>query len=188
MLVALVFPAALVRTPGKFLDPRRWFWMALYLPVLFYYIIRANLEVAYLVLHPAMPIRPGIVRVRTALKTDTARTALANCITEKGIVNTHDWDMTCTRPEQMLQIHEKELLLCKACGEIIGAVDHILWVARRLGHLAYANPTLMLVALSKGKLADVEPPAGIESTDQLLRGDRIRILCPRCRQVTSLRA
>ena len=81
LLVALVFPGALVRTPGKFLDPRRWFWMILYVPVLFYYIIRANLQVAYLVLHPRMPIRPGIVRVKTDLATDTARTALANSIT-----------------------------------------------------------------------------------------------------------
>ena len=111
-----------------------------------------------------------------------------NCITEKGIVNTHDWDMTCTRPEEMIQVQEKDLLLCEGCGAIIGARDHVLWVARRLGHLAYANPTLMLAALSEGKLADAEPPAAVKSTDELLRGDRIRILCPKCRQVTALKA
>jgi multicomponent Na+:H+ antiporter subunit E len=44
-------------------------------------VIRANLDVAYRVLHPAMPIRPGIVRVHTSLRTDTARTMLANSIT-----------------------------------------------------------------------------------------------------------
>ena len=81
LVAALVLPSALVRTPGKFLDPRRWFWGLLYVPVLFYYIIKANFEVAYLVLHPEMPIRPGIVRVKTDLTTDTGRTALANSIT-----------------------------------------------------------------------------------------------------------
>jgi len=81
LIVTLVFPGALLRTPGKFLDPRRWFWALVYLPVLFYYIIKANFQVVYLVLHPAMPIKPGIVRVKTDLKTDTARTALANSIT-----------------------------------------------------------------------------------------------------------
>jgi len=146
----------------------------------------------------------------------------ANCITEKGIVNTNDWDMTCTRQEEMEQYQEKDLLLCEACGEIIGALDHVRWVAKRLGHLAYANPTMMLAALSEGKLVDAEPPsgvsavreaslpipafscptdnalpggkvpkgtgAGITDTKDLRRGDRLRVLCPKCRQVTSLNA
>jgi multicomponent Na+:H+ antiporter subunit E len=33
------------------------------------------------VLHPAMPIRPGIVKVKTTLKSDFAKTLLANSIT-----------------------------------------------------------------------------------------------------------
>jgi multicomponent Na+:H+ antiporter subunit E len=36
---------------------------------------------AYIVLHPALPIHPGIVKVRTRLKSDSGRTMLANCIT-----------------------------------------------------------------------------------------------------------
>ncbi|HIE11604.1 MAG TPA: cation:proton antiporter [Kiritimatiellae bacterium] len=65
----------------RWLNPVRWFWAAVYLVVLAYYIVRANLDVAYRVLHPAMPIRPGIVRVRTRLKGAGARTLLANSIT-----------------------------------------------------------------------------------------------------------
>lgn len=63
------------------LSPVRIFWLILFLIVFVYYIIKANLDVVYRALHPAMPIRPGIVKIRTNLKTDTARTALANCIT-----------------------------------------------------------------------------------------------------------
>jgi multicomponent Na+:H+ antiporter subunit E len=37
--------------------------------------------VAYRVLHPAMPIKPGIVKVKSVLKTSTGRTALATSIT-----------------------------------------------------------------------------------------------------------
>ena len=33
------------------------------------------------VLHPALPIKPGIVKVKTNLKTDVGRTTLANSIT-----------------------------------------------------------------------------------------------------------
>ena len=45
------------------------------------FVVRANFDVAYRVLNIYMPIRPGIVKVRTALKTDMARTFLANSIT-----------------------------------------------------------------------------------------------------------
>jgi multicomponent Na+:H+ antiporter subunit E len=37
--------------------------------------------VAYRVLHPDMPIRPGIVKVRTDLESEMAKTFLANSIT-----------------------------------------------------------------------------------------------------------
>ena len=59
----------------------RLFWFILYIPILFYYMLIANLDVLYRVIHPKMPINPGIVRVQTKLKSDTARTALANSIT-----------------------------------------------------------------------------------------------------------
>jgi multicomponent Na+:H+ antiporter subunit E len=65
----------------KFLQPRRYFWFIIYLFVFIWECIKANFDVAYRVLHPAMPIRPGIVKVRTTLKSDFAKTLLANSIT-----------------------------------------------------------------------------------------------------------
>ena len=44
-------------------------------------LIRANLDVAFRVLKPSLPISPGIVRIRTSLRTPLARTLLANSIT-----------------------------------------------------------------------------------------------------------
>ena len=61
--------------------PKRLFWMLLYIPYFMYCVLKANLDVAYRVLHPDLPIHPGIVRVKTALKTDLAKTFLANSIT-----------------------------------------------------------------------------------------------------------
>jgi multicomponent Na+:H+ antiporter subunit E len=43
--------------------------------------IKANLQVAAIVLHPLRPIKPGIVKIRTGLTKDTAMTVLANSIT-----------------------------------------------------------------------------------------------------------
>lgn len=65
----------------KFLQPRRYFWFIVYLFVFIWECIKANFDVAYRVLHPAMPIRPGIVKVRTTLKSEFAKTLLANSIT-----------------------------------------------------------------------------------------------------------
>ena len=59
----------------------RIFWFLVYIPVFFYYVIKANLDVVYRALHPQMPIKPGIVKIKTNLKTDSAITALANSIT-----------------------------------------------------------------------------------------------------------
>jgi multicomponent Na+:H+ antiporter subunit E len=44
-------------------------------------LIKANLDVAFRVLHPKLPIEPGIVRVKTHLKTRLGRLLLANSIT-----------------------------------------------------------------------------------------------------------
>ena len=66
---------------GKIFNPLRWLWFVIYAFYFAYYCIKANLDVAYRVLHPDMPIRPGIVKVTTDLKTDIAKTFLANSIT-----------------------------------------------------------------------------------------------------------
>jgi multicomponent Na+:H+ antiporter subunit E len=65
----------------KLLNPKRFLFGAFYIPYLFYYILLANLDVAYRVLNPFLPIKPGIVKVKTSLKNDFAKTILANSIT-----------------------------------------------------------------------------------------------------------
>jgi multicomponent Na+:H+ antiporter subunit E len=65
----------------KFLQPQRYFWFLVYLVIFIWECIKANFDVAYRVLHPAMPIKPGIVKVRTTLKSGFAKTLLANSIT-----------------------------------------------------------------------------------------------------------
>ena len=69
------------QTLARWLDPRRYFWALVYLFVLAAYIVKANVEVAYRVLHPSMPIKPGIVKVRTRLRNASSRAALSNSIT-----------------------------------------------------------------------------------------------------------
>jgi multicomponent Na+:H+ antiporter subunit E len=78
---SMLFVEILPREHGVYFSPRRIFWLLVYIPVFFYYVIRANFDVVYRALHPKMPIKPGIVKVKTNLKTDSGITALANSIT-----------------------------------------------------------------------------------------------------------
>lgn len=80
-LVAMLFHDILPKEHHVFVSPIRIFWLLVYVPVFLYYVVCANLDVVYRALHPAMPIKPGIVKIKTNLKTDSAITALANSIT-----------------------------------------------------------------------------------------------------------
>ena len=80
-IVALVMRDAGSEKFIALINPIRYFWLIIYAVVLAYYVIKANCDVAWRVLHPAMPIRPGIVKVKTDLKTALGITALANSIT-----------------------------------------------------------------------------------------------------------
>ena len=60
---------------------RYWYFVAHYLPRFLWECVKANIDVAYRVVHPSLPINPGIVKVKTGLKSDTGLTFLANSIT-----------------------------------------------------------------------------------------------------------
>jgi multicomponent Na+:H+ antiporter subunit E len=60
---------------------KRLAFFAVYLVVLLWEIIKANFDVAYRVIHPRMPIEPGVVVIRTELRSDIAKMILANSIT-----------------------------------------------------------------------------------------------------------
>ncbi|MFH1221227.1 MAG: Na+/H+ antiporter subunit E [Candidatus Eisenbacteria bacterium] len=61
--------------------PTRIFWFLVYIPTFLWAMIHANLDVVYRVIHPDLPIRPGIVKIKTSLKSNAGRTMLANSIT-----------------------------------------------------------------------------------------------------------
>ncbi len=81
IITALFFGRFFITNVYKLLQPRRYFWFIIYLFVFIWECLKANIDVAYRVLHPAMPIRPGIVKVKTTLKSDMAKMLLANSIT-----------------------------------------------------------------------------------------------------------
>jgi len=81
-LIAAAFSYEHLSQRGLYnLSPHRVWWFLKYIPVFIWAMIKANLDVAYRVLHPARPIRPGIVRIRTDIKSPVGKLALANSIT-----------------------------------------------------------------------------------------------------------
>ena len=81
LVIAAVFGGVFMEEPGRVFAPKRWLLFLCYVPYFLYYCLRANVDVAYRVIHPDLPIRPGIVKVKTRLRTDLAKTFLANSIT-----------------------------------------------------------------------------------------------------------
>ena len=79
--VAFMIGDMFIKRPHKFKQPTRYVWFLYYIPLFIWECIKANIDVAYRVLHPDLPINPGIVKVKTSLKSDTALTFLANSIT-----------------------------------------------------------------------------------------------------------
>ncbi len=81
IITAFIFGRYFLKDVIPFLQPQRYFWLIVYLFIFTWECIKANFDVAYRVLHPAMPIKPGIVKVKLGLKTNIAKTILANSIT-----------------------------------------------------------------------------------------------------------
>lgn len=81
LLVAFLIGDMFVQRPQHFRHPRRYLWFSWYLLVLIWECFKANLDVAYRVAHPGLPIRPGIVKVTTKLRSHSGLTFLANSIT-----------------------------------------------------------------------------------------------------------
>jgi len=81
LITSLIFGKHFIKSFYKFLQPMRYFWLLVYIFIFTWEVLKANFDVAYRVIHPAMPIKPGIVRVPLTVKSAIARTMLANSIT-----------------------------------------------------------------------------------------------------------
>jgi len=101
LLVALTMGNMFTKSAYKWLSPRRYLWFVIYIFVFAWECFKANLDVACRVLNPRLPINPGIVKVKTILKTEMGLTFLANFITLTPGTFTVDID----RENSYLYIH-----------------------------------------------------------------------------------
>ncbi len=84
--VAVLIVALAVRNlwgvfSGIQLSPKAFIHAILYFLLFLRELVKANIDVAARVLNPSLPIRPGIVEVRTGMKSSLGKLLLANSIT-----------------------------------------------------------------------------------------------------------
>lgn len=79
-------------SPNIFRNIFRYLWFLYYIPLFLWECFKANLDGAYRVIHPDVPLNPGIVKVKTVLRSDTAITILANTLSLKPGTMTVDVD------------------------------------------------------------------------------------------------
>ena len=80
LLATMFFGELLTVTPERALHITRYFWLLYYLPVFLWQMVKSNIDVAYRVLHPKMPINPGLIKITTGLKSDISKALLANSL------------------------------------------------------------------------------------------------------------
>lgn len=80
-VISLLFRQRLLILSELKLSPASILRIPVYIVVFLYELAKSALDVARRVLSPSLPINPGIVKVRTKLKTRLGRIVLANSIT-----------------------------------------------------------------------------------------------------------
>jgi len=80
-LIALITYKFYIKLGFPSISLKKFYFFIVYILVLFYEIIKANLDVALRIIRPSLPINPGVVIIKTSLKSDIAKTILANSIT-----------------------------------------------------------------------------------------------------------
>lgn len=78
---AIITGDIFTRRPHIVVHVKRYYWLGFYILVLVVQGIRANLDLAYRVLHPDLPLNPGVVKIQTKIKSAIGLTLLANSIT-----------------------------------------------------------------------------------------------------------
>ena len=80
LLASMFFGEVITVTPERALHITRYFWALYYVPVFLWQMFKSNIDVAFRVLHPALPIDPGLIKIRTQLKSEVSRALLANSL------------------------------------------------------------------------------------------------------------
>lgn len=124
LVVTAVSADLMFRSQKNVLDSARIFVRFLfYIPWLMVEILYANIDVAYRILHPKMPIDPGMVVIETPFKGDILRTTFANALTlTPGTVTLDVTGGTFVVHALVMDVSNQELLEKKGIEKSLGRI------------------------------------------------------------------
>jgi formate hydrogenlyase subunit 6/NADH:ubiquinone oxidoreductase subunit I len=103
-----------------------------------------------------------------------------HCITGKGVkLSDKIYDIATFDRSQLVERQEKELLICESCGAIITTKEHIQYLHRKLGPIAYSSVLNLSMLNEKLRLSESRDTA-VDVKDELKRKDMFNIICPNC--------
>jgi formate hydrogenlyase subunit 6/NADH:ubiquinone oxidoreductase subunit I len=107
-----------------------------------------------------------------------------HCITGKGVkLSDKIYDLATFETANLIEKQEKELLICEHCNAVITTREHIQYLHKKLGPVAYASIINLNMLNEKLKLAE-DKDVSVPVVDDLKRKDMFNIICPNClRQV-----
>lgn len=103
-----------------------------------------------------------------------------HCITKKGVkLSDRLYDLATFDRRTLIEIQEKELLICSNCEAVITTKEHFHYLHDRLGPTAFASILNLNMLNERLRLAENDTVA-VTVTDDLKRKDMFNVLCPDC--------
>ncbi len=103
-----------------------------------------------------------------------------HCITGKGVkLSDKIFDLATFDRSQIVEQQEKELLVCENCSAVITTKEHIQYLHKKLGPVAYSSILNLNMLNEKLKLAEPKD-VKVDVMDELKRKDVFNIICPNC--------
>lgn len=106
----------------------------------------------------------------------------AYCITGEGVIlsdKIYDLATFDRKAEPVVEVQEKELLICENCGAVITTKEHLQFLHKKLGPKGYAN-TVTLNTINE--MLELAQPDETKTPiiEHLQRKDTFNVLCPNC--------
>ncbi len=103
-----------------------------------------------------------------------------HCITGQGVkLSDQIYEMSVFDRKDLVEIQEKELLVCESCSAVITTKDHLRYMHRKLGPRAFSS-VLNLNVLNETLGLASEEDTRVEIKEELKRKDQFNVICPNC--------
>ena len=131
------------------------------------------------------PIRRIISRYDTCIFCGNCQDC---CTTEKGIKLTNEWDLATLDRQETVSTQQYELQLCEKCSAVVGTKKHLIWLSKKLGPLAYTNPSLLLTQETERQKTSPNTTEQVQpESEGVTTRDFMKILCPKCKNELNIK-